>query len=184
MAITIFGISLFDYCMRVKGMHLTLVESAAPFPVWMVFYVMGVLKAQRIEYPIRTSNPLCWAIAGIALCCCHIVWFYHFNGNLVHGIKLSAHIYSFFVISWLFSDKARRIYNRISNLRISVVVAKIGRWSFFIYLTHCLWLWALSELQIVLNWSIGWMLCIFMSFLFAGCFNRLCPIKFKRYVGF
>lgn len=208
-AITIVGVSLFDYCMQIKGMRLSLAESLAPFPVWIVFYVIGVLKAQRIQPPVRTSKPLCWAIGGIVLCCCQIAWFYHLSGTFAYGVKLSTQVYSYFVVCWLFSDQARKVYNRISNMRFSAAVSVFGRWSFFVYLTHTLWTWGVlspyfnllnsalrtlcqrsfglapsSQLQLLLNWGMGWIMCIVISFLFAACFDKLCPVKLKRYIGF
>ena len=65
MVITIIGIAIFDYVIRIKGMKLSMVQSGSPFPVWMVFYVMGVLKAQNIKFPFQTKKP--WIGAGIGI---------------------------------------------------------------------------------------------------------------------
>lgn len=113
--ITIIGISLFDYVMRIENAKLSLVESAGIFPVWMIFYVMGVLKVQGIKLPFQTKRPLRYAILAIILCCVHIYLLYRIGGTVTPGIKLSAHIYSYFMIMWLFTDKARMCYNKIQN---------------------------------------------------------------------
>jgi len=94
--ITLIGITLFDYLLRIKSVNVPLVGSAGLFPVWLIFYVMGVLKVQKINLPFLCKRPLTWAIFAILLCCLQIGLMYKLNGVVVHGIKLSAHIYSFF----------------------------------------------------------------------------------------
>lgn len=182
--ITLIGIALFDYILRIANIKLSLVESGAPFPVWMMFYVMGVLKAQRIDLPFHNKHPLCYAMLGILLSCAHIYILYRFTGSVAHGIKLSAHIYSYFIIMWLFTDKARMHYNKFQNKVWGRLIAYIGRVSFFIYLTHCLVIFTFFYLHIPNSWSLRWFLCIVISTLMAYVCDKNCPVKMRRYVGF
>lgn len=182
--ITIIGISLFDYTLRIANVELTLVESAGLFPVWMIFYVMGVLRAQGIKLPLQNQHPLCYAILAILLCCVHIYMLHRMNGNVVHGIKLSAHIYSYFIIMWLFTDKARKCYLKNKNKIWGQMVVYIGRVSFFMYLTHYLIIFTFSHLHIPDYWSLRWLLCLVFSFLVSYACDRICPSKMRRYVGF
>lgn len=182
--ITLIGISLFDYVLRIANVDLSLVESGAPFPVWMIFYVMGVLKAQGIQMPFQNRKPLRYAMSAIILCVVHIYLIYQICGSVAHGIKLSSHIYSYFIIMWLFSDKARTYYNKIQNKALGQLVTYIGRVSFFMYLTHCLVIFTFSRLHIPDLWSLRWLLCIALSTLMAYVCNKLCPAGMKRYVGF
>lgn len=178
------GISLFDYAMRIANVSLSMVESGAPFPVWMIFYVMGVLKAQGIALPFQNKHSLRYAMFGVLLCCIHIYVLYQVTGSLVHGIKLSAHIYSYFMIMWLFTDKARMCYNKIQNKALGRLIVYIGRVSFFMYLTHCLIIFTFSHLHIPNFWSLRWLLCIVLSTLMAYVCDKKCPIRMRRYVGF
>ena len=79
--------------MRIKHANLTMVQSGSPFIVWMVFYVMGVLKAQGLRMPVRTKRPLVCAAIGIILSCIHIAWLHSHYGSIAHMGKLSFFIY-------------------------------------------------------------------------------------------
>lgn len=182
--ITIIGISIFDYVLRIENIKLSLVESAGLFPVWMVFFVMGVLKAQGIDLPFQNRDSVRYAILAILLCCVHIYFLHRISGSIVHGIKLSAHIYSYFIIMWLFSDKARKCYNQIQNTVLGRFFVYIGRVSFFIYLTHCLVIFTFPHLHLPNFWSLHWILCIVMSTFMAYACSKICPTQMKKYIGF
>lgn len=169
---------------KVRGVELSLLQSYGPFYVWMVFYVMGVLKAQGIKLPFATAHPLRLAMAAIALSCLQIYIFYLWNGSIVHGYKLSAHIYSYFIIMWLLSDNARFMYNRVKDSRLTEMIVNIGRISFFIYLTHVLIIMLVSKLAGTVPWVIGWTVCMALSILFAICCQKTCPDRLRKFVGF
>ena len=184
MIITIIGIAIFDYVIRIKGMKLSMVQSGSPFPVWMVFYVMGVLKAQNIKFPFQTKKPWIGAAIGLILCLIHIAWLYTQYGSIAPGIKLSSHIYTYFVIMWLFSENARSLYNKIRYSKVADWIVETGRLSFFIYLTHCLIIFAFSIIHIPNLWSVRWPLCIVLSYIFARLCDKRCPMGIKKYIGF
>lgn len=129
---------MFDYILRIKGVTVSLVKSAGLFPVWLIFYVMGVLKAQNVPLPFYSKKPMSLAMLAILLCCLQIFLMHEINGNVVHGIKLSAHIYSFFVVMWIFSNRVQTYYTRFQNLKLVQHIIVTGKLSFFIYLTHYL----------------------------------------------
>ena len=182
--VTIIGITIFDYVMRIKGMKLSMVQSGSPFPVWMAFYVMGVLKAQNIKFPFQTIRPWIGAAIGMTLCVIYIAWIHTQYGSIAHGIKLSSHIYSYFVIMWLFSDNARSFYKNIQYSKVEGFIVETGRLSFFIYLTHCLILFTFSIIHIPNLWSVRWPLCIVLSYIFARLCDKRCPVGIKKYIGF
>lgn len=181
--LTIVGISLFDYLQRIQGVKLSLLEAASPFIVWMVFYVMGTLKAQKLDMPITFRRPLIGVALGIVLSCIHILWFYHYYGCVVPGIKLSSHIYTYFVVLWLFSDDARKLYNKVKVSKTVKWIEEVGTLSFFIYLNHCLFIFAISVLHVPHIWFLRWPLCILLSYMFAKICYRKCPNAIKKYVG-
>lgn len=184
MIITLIGITLFDYFLRIKNINVPLVGSAGLFPVWLIFYVMGVLQIQKINLPFLCNRPLKWAMFAILLCCLQIGLMYKHNGVVVHGVKLSAHIYSFFVIMWLFTKQARSCYSKIQNIKVVHHVIVVGKLSFFIYLTHCLFLYAFNYLQFPNVWSLRWASCLCLSYGMAMLFDVVCPQKVKKYFGF
>ena len=133
-------------------MNISLVASAGPFPVWFIFYVMGVAKAQeRLKSIIGFKNIVRAVLVSIMLCLIEIKWLYQF-GHIVHGIKLSAHIYSFFIIYIMFSREAQLLYQIIEKTKWAKTIISIGNYSFFIYLTHCLILWLFQRLHIPNIW--------------------------------
>lgn len=184
MAITLVGICAFDYILRIKGVTVSLVGSAGLFPVWLVFYVMGVLKAQNIPLPFYSKKPIFWAMLAILLCCLQIFLMHEINGNVVHGIKLSAHIYSFFVVMWIFSNTAKAYYTRIQNLKLVQHLIVLGKLSFFTYLTHYLFIYAFNYIHFPNFWSLRWVTLICLSYGMAIFFEKVCPSKMKKHFGF
>ena len=182
--ITIIGISCFDYVLRMKGVELSLVESAGLFPVWMLFFVMGVLKVQNINFPIRIRHYALDMMVSIGLCLGQMYLFKTLYGNVVPGIKLSSHVYTYVIIAWMFSDSARNMYNKLCGTKIIQLVNEVGRLSFFIYLSHTLILWVFSHFPIPSFWSLRWILCVTVSYLLAKGFQQVCPQKLRRYIGF
>ena len=182
--ITIIGISCFDYVLRMKGVELSLVESAGLFPVWMLFFVMGVLKAQNINFPIRIRHYALGVMVSIGLCLGQIYWFQNLYGNVVPGIKLSSHVYTYIIIAWMFSGSARNMYNKLCGTKIIQLMNEIGRLSVFIWLCHTLMLWVFSHLPIPSFWYLRWILCAIVSYLLAKGSKHICPREIRRYIGF
>lgn len=165
-------------------MKLSLVQSGSPFPVWMAFYVMGVLKAQHIKLLFQTAKPLLFAAIGIVLSVIQIAWLHTNYDCVAPGIKLSSHIYTYFVIMWLFTDEAKSLYNKYSKTKVANWIVETGKLSFFIYLTHCLIIFIFSIIHIPDLWSVRWPLCIMLSYIFARLCDKHCPLGAKKYIGF
>lgn len=161
-----------------------LVATAGLFPVWMIFYVMGVLRRQNIKLPYQSTRPLCMALAAIVLCCIHMLILHNVSGKWVPGIKLSAHIYSYFIVMWLFSGHARNLFERIEDSNIVHHLIQMGKYSFFIYLTHNLVLYAYNCINLPGVWLFRFVLGAVVSYVVAILFNRISPKKYKKYIGF
>lgn len=181
--ITLIGISLFDYFLRIRGVNVGLLASGGPFPVWMAFYVLGVLKAQGLKIPFQTSKPLLAAFIALILCCVHIAAFHAYNGCVVHGIKLTAHLYSYFIVMWLLSDSARATISSTLPQWATNFFATTGRLSFLIYLNHCIFIIAVAHLNLPSVWALRWALSAAVSIAFALCCDKLCPKAMRRYIG-
>ena len=167
-----------------KGVELSLVESAGLFPVWMLFFVMGVLNAQNINFPIRIWHYALCVMVSIGLCLGQIYWFQTLYDNVVPGIKLSSHVYTYIIIAWMFSDSARNMYNKLCGTKIIQLMNEIGRLSFFIYLCHTLILWVFSHFPIPSFGYLRWILCAIVSYLLAKGSKHICPQNIRRYIGF
>ena len=182
--ITLVGICVFDYILRIKGVTVSLVKSAGLFPVWLIFYVMGVLKAQNVPLPFYSKKPMSLAMLAILLCCLQIFLMHEINGNVVHGIKLSAHIYSFFVVMWIFSNRVQTYYTRFQNLKLVQHIIVTGKLSFFIYLTHYLFIYIFNYIHFPNFWFLRWGALICLSYGMAISFEKVCPSRMKKLFGF
>ena len=179
--LTAAGISAYTYCLTIKGMPLSLVQSAGLFPVWLVFYAVGVLMAQGLLRPMGEKFLLWGAGISILLCCAEIWELWRLSGKWVHGIKLSAHVYSFFVICILFSGFARDWYHRVEAWRLVAWIQELGRMSFFVYLTHML---LLRKINLIPAWSLRWISCVVLAYLVGKLLLRIVPLRYQRYLGF
>lgn len=174
------------YCMVIKGIQLPLIAYAAPFPVWMVFFVMGVMAAQGLLKPVRQR----WLVAGVALsiilCCAEIYSLWSLTGKVVSGLKLSAQAYSLFIVWLLFTPAVKDFYNaKISNTKVATWLQETGRLSFFIYLTHLLVLPVLHRLlHLPSSWLLIWTCGVAGSYLMAKITHSIVPAKYGKYLGF
>ena len=133
--ITLVGILLFVYLMHLKCYSIPLYLNGIPFILWLVFYVLGV--------KFRNGVSFRWWFLPLAffflLCSLGETYFYSVNGKVAHGIKISSHFYSAFVILFFLSKEVRENFVRLfKNLEIIHWVTWLGRQSFFVYLCHML----------------------------------------------
>lgn len=148
---------------------------------------MGVMKAQGLKLPFEPRKPLIWAAAAVVLAVAHAAWFdaafgYPFTQN--NGISLTTHISSYFIIVWLFSDQARAMYKRIATTRFATTIVEVGKLSFFIYLTHCYFICAITGRFLPDIWIVRSAATVVISFAFAKIAFHFCPDRLKRIIGF
>lgn len=155
---------------------------AAPFPVWFVFYYIGVVYALNRQCLIRARYILIGIVLGVCLEFCEMVYLKQF-GHMVHGLKVSAQVYSFFAVLFFFSTAARNIYGRISNAFVARAIQYVGKVSFFMYLTHCIYISLLSALLPVDNWLFKWAIISFLSVAVAYLVQVFLPMRLHRYIG-
>lgn len=184
MVITLIALTIVTYLRWVKGVPLSLVPAGSPFPVWMVFYTIGILKAQDIGFPLKTNRPLLFALLSIVFCCMEILVLKRLGNHIVPGIKMTTMFYSIFVIQYLFSQRAMSLYDKLSGMGLVKWIEKMGVFSFFIYLVHYLILHYMEVYDVYPIWSLRFVLLTLLSFLVAALFHRLLPKRLLRYVGF
>ena len=76
------------------------------------------------------------------------------------------------------------VYVRIQNLKFVKHLIVIGRLSFFIYLTHALFLYAFSHISFPDLWFLRFVACVCLSYGMALLLEKRCTSKMKKYLGF
>jgi fucose 4-O-acetylase-like acetyltransferase len=133
--ITLGGIVLLVYLMHVMRYNIPIYLNGTPFVLWLVFYVLGV--------KFYNGVPFRWWFLPLALffllCSLGETYFYSTIGKVAHGIKISSHFYSAFVILIVLSKEFREKFVRIfESIKIIQGISWLGRQSFFVYLSHML----------------------------------------------
>ena len=130
--ISFISLAIFFYFTKIKLLSIPLILYAGPFPVWLMFFVLGLyLGRNKI---LRSKMILfVFVLIGLFISIAETYYIFNFTDSFQGlGIKIGAFIYSFAVILLLFSleyePKKRNILWRF--------MAYIGRISFGIYLIH------------------------------------------------
>ena len=135
--VTFIGVCLFVYLQHVLNLNLPMIFSGGPIFMWLVFYAFGVLKGRSL------LNDVCGTKLLVSISLCLVlniveIKFLSQWGHTVHGIKISAQAYSLFLIMLLFSKGVQKKYRQIEKSILSILFSLAGRFSFVIYLSHCL----------------------------------------------
>lgn len=143
------AIILVTYLDLVKGYGMSSLEKGGLFPVWLLFFVMGVYLGNRKERAYRLWPWLFVMGIGLFLSFLETKWLYPLY-HMGYGIKASAHLYSLAVIMVLFSEKTQRKFTSF-GLWFRLLVW-LGQISFGIYLIHCFFIMVLSRLPFHWDW--------------------------------
>lgn len=141
-------ISLF-YIDKIKMISLPLVIYAGPFPVWIVFFVLGLYLGKH-KINISKSILIIFTIIGLGLSVAETFFNFYITGTHTGlGIKTGAFIYSFAIILLLFSQvklepKRSLIWRGITYC---------GKISFGIYLIHIFILYFVRHLYLILGFD-------------------------------
>lgn len=116
-------VALCIYILNIKGYTLPMTLYGGPFPLLIVYFVLGMCLGQRSR-----DYGLMWPVLGI---CSGLVleyfesrFLFGFHGLGLGGIKLSAYLYSSAVIMLLFSERIEKVYEKYSGYMQGVV--KLG----------------------------------------------------------
>lgn len=181
--ISLVSVALINYVRAIKGISLPLTVYAAPFPLWIVFFVIGVYLSRRSR-----DYSLWWIVVGLCVTLLLQIiearYLCSFNG-VGQGIKPSSFVFSLFVILLLFSIKMENSWHTETSW-FKRLVARIGEWSFVIYLSHTLVILFVSKFSLYGNapWLFRWLLIATIDVLAVCCLKQILPAKMRRYVGF
>ena len=130
--ISFVSLAIFFYLGKEKLLNIPLILYAGPFPVWIMFFVLG-LYLGRNKLDISTKILFVFVIIGLFISVAETYFIFHLTNSFQGlGIKIGAFIYSFAVILLLFSLEYKpRLKSKLWNF-----MAYLGRISFGVYLIH------------------------------------------------
>lgn len=130
--ISFVSLATFFYLSKVKLFSIPLILYAGPFPVWIMFFVLG-LYLGRNKLEISRKILFVFVITGLFISVAETYYIFHFTDSFEGlGIKIGAFIYSFAVILFLFSLE----YQPKIKTKLWKFMAYLGRISFGVYLIH------------------------------------------------
>lgn len=177
-------IMVHTYFINYLGYKVPLLAAVGAFPVWMVFFALGVYLGKQPQLNYRCRTVVATLLFGYVVSIISSFQLYHISGS-GFGVKLSAFIYSLGFILLMFSSKLEKHYNE--QLLINKLILYLGKISFGIYLIHCCVLFVLgvlaSQLNFTFNWVTLWLLALSLSAAFIAIIKRCFP-KTSVFLGF
>lgn len=165
--------------MSFRGYNLPLLVYAGGFPLWIVFFFMGIRfsdhsRAFDLKYPIIVIA------AGLALQIIECHWLFSIDGRGL-GIKLSSFVFSAGVVWLAFSE---RLENSYAETRFTAAINYIGRISFGIYLLHVYVIEIWKRLLPAGSWVVDWIAVMCLTVSIIAFVKALNPRFAKKYLGF
>lgn len=178
--ITIISVGFISYLDYISEYNLSLLRKAGPFPIWIVFFCLGIYLGKMQERNYSIFPWFIMLLLGIIISFIETKWLYQ-SYHTGFGIKISTHIYSFAVIVLLFSNKIQKIFNEKSFL--FNIITYLGRISFGIYLIHLYLIDAFRVLHLNFGWILSTTIIIIFTITFIYTIKKYFP-KYSNYLGF
>lgn len=165
--------------MKFQGINLPLLVYAGPFPLWIIFFFLGVFLSNK-DRNYNIVLPAIMTAIGLIL---QIIEYHYWMGygSSALGIKLSSFIFSSGVILLLFSKKAESRF--VGNILFRTV-NWIGGISFGIYLLHCYLIIVVSKLLPEISWIGNWILVLGLTVIIIWIAKAIFPKFSIKYLGF
>lgn len=167
------------WLLKVLGLNIPLLIYAGPFPLWIVFFFMGVYFS-KTDRNYNLLMPSILTIIGLGLQLYESEYWLA-KGVNAYGIKLSSFIFSAGVIWLLFSKEVESKYTE--NI-IFKTINWIGGISFGIYLLHCYMIGVADKLIPDMNWIGKWVFVLCLTVLFIWIAKAIFPKFSIKYLGF
>jgi peptidoglycan/LPS O-acetylase OafA/YrhL len=172
------------YSTAIKDIQIPLTLYAGPFPLWIVFFVLGILLAEnKREY--KLVHIIIGVFATLVMQIIESKWLLSQSLNGIgFGIKPSSFLFSIITILLLFSKRFENAFS--SNKIINKAIVFVGKLSFVVYLSHTLMLLFVSRLSIWDNftWGIRFLLLTIIDVAFVALLFQCSPTRMRRYIGF
>lgn len=173
------SICVVTYIMKDLSIELPLIIYAGQFPLWIVFFFMGVYFSNR-ERKYSTIIPICIIVIGFSLQLIEYKYWLD-KGQFALGIKLTSFIFSFGVILFLFNGK---VESRYKNNYLINTINFIGGISFGIYLLHCYFILIIDNIFPGVTWAYKWFFVLSLTILAISVSKWLFPKFSITYLGF
>lgn len=177
--ITMSAVGAVSYLDLIKGYGMSSIEKGGLFPVWLVFFVIGIYVGNMKERTYRLWPWILLVLAGLALSSFETKWVYPLH-HIGYGIKPSTHLYSLAVIMFLFSQRMQDWFT--SSNWIFKTLAYLGRISFGVYLVHCFFIMFIVHF-VHLNWILLTVMTLVLTVVFIYVTQRVVP-RIACRVGF
>ncbi|MBR5920576.1 MAG: acyltransferase [Bacteroidales bacterium] len=177
--ISIVSIVLVTWIRALQGKTLPLIIYAGPFPVWLMFFVLGVTLAKS-----KRDYKLLWGLlAAVASLLLQFFEAHYLEsiGASGMGIKISSFLFSASIIVVLFSKKLECSFNS-ANL-LNKLMVWIGSLSFGMYLTHMLVYWILKQWCFFDGWYMRWIVVLLLDVVFVVALKSILPKRFIKLLG-
>ncbi len=175
-ALSIIGVT---YVIKYEGIELPLLIYAGLFPLWILFFFMGVFFSNH-NRNYKITYPLILTITGLILQILEYQFWMQRDVTAL-GIKMSSFIFSAGMIWLLFSKKMESTY---SEKILMKTVNWIGGISFGIYLLHCYVIIAVSKIVPEIGWIEKWTLVLCITVLLIWIAKSIFPKFSVKYLGF
>ena len=179
-AISIACISCLEILLYVYRMEIPLIVYAGPFPLWIMFFVIGIyLRNHTVQ--MKYVYPLVLLFFLLSVAESFVIM--HCTGQVTGlGIKVFSFLFSLYFIIMLFASPLQRYLTARKDRFIVRSIAKVGEISFGIYLIHML-------VNMVLNKLCGYhdfnfILVLTISIVVIVATMKLVPTSIRKYIGF
>lgn len=172
-------ITLYTYGFVVRGQHWPILFYAGPLPMWIVFFVLGGFLRTAPDF-FKTKILYFASFVSLFVILMETKFLNSF-GCPGLGQKLSSHVFSFCVITILFSPSFQKNYKRTILSRFLEIV---GNLSFGIYLIHNYLVFFVRRFTKVDNWMLTWFIVLCTSMILILICQKILPPKWKRWIGF
>lgn len=181
--VNLLWITIFVYLQNIRGYIFPLLYSCSPFPMWMMFFYLGIRIAQSNRL-YNTRKYIYGAIIAYVIAIYATYW-YVTNYGTGYGIKPSTHIMSAFIITLLFSRNIERWVNKhFESTPFYLLICKIGKDSFGIYLTHYFVIrYMMPYLNISDWWIVSWIVVLFLTWGWCLLIKIILPMNISKYLG-
>ncbi len=173
------GILVVTYIMKVQGHNPSLLAYAGNFPLWILFFFMGVYFSKQ-ERNYNIAWPVALVVIGLVLQLAEYN-FWLSRGVQALGIKISSFIFSAGVV-WLVFCK--RLENSYSENVCFKVINYVGGISFGVYLLHCYIVAVSYHLFKDSGWIVSWVFVLAATVLIISVLKFLIPKFASKYLGF
>lgn len=180
--VTLCSMGLLFYLFNILHMKLPLIVYAAPFPMWLVFFVTGLYFGKNgVGHNKKVPLYIALAFLLVVVSYCESLYVSSMHGHLMWvGVKASSTLYSLSIIFLMFSVATKYKSNRFTRS-----TAFVGTLSFGMYLIH-LHVYALIGKVTYFDppWLVETVVVVVVSGVICYLIRQLLPQFSKRYLGF